>query len=927
LKRWLGAGLLACAALALLPSIANAQATVYVGYADNSTSSPLFFPAPWSGAPGTIFLGDAGPNYDAGAIMIKNTGTASIKIGQGCYVDGFTNHAIMQLWDEAIGSGVTIKPGQSLILTETHPNNFRTADMPMNGQPGKPLTATATIHLTMNGKLTSFQDTAHVLTGGGYDSYFALGRNKSLGWRPIGTSGPELPAGVALSPIDVQTYHYDMARTGLNPAETLLNQANVGSASFGMYLKYPVDGQVYSEPLIQHVTIGNTPRTLMIVCTEHNSVYAFDADNTDPGQTAPIWHVNFGASVPNWMTGSGDITPEIGITSTPVIDPTGLHLYLLAKTLEQGQAVQRIHNMDTRTGAEWPGSPMVIQTSMKGTGEGSNNGVLPYYPLQQHNRCALLLLNKVVYVASASHGDNDPYHGWLLAFDSNTLKLLRSFCTSPDYGKAGDNVGLQRAGIWQGGGGLVSDGTYIYFATGNGIFDVNAGGRDYGDSVIKLNPNNMTVADYFTPYNQNALNDADADLGSGGPILVPDSAGSTAHPHLLVHNGKEGRLYLLDRSNLGKYNPTADSQIVQSIPGATGGVWGVPAYFNGSIYYGGGWDNLKAFSVSSAQLSTSPTSASADWYNFPGTTPSVSANGVKNGIVWAIQNNGNAVLNAYDAGNLGHTLYSSSQVPSRDGLDIAVKFTTPVVANGKVYINQADAVSVFGNGYWTTAPTINPGTGEFSGPTNVTISDTDSKAVIYYTTDGSYPTTASKVYSGAINISANTVVTAIAMSPGFRASGAVSAQFVIDSVLGTGTGLTGQYFTNMTLTPPAAVTEVDPTINWNWNGASPVTGIPQTQWSAVWTGTVQPRTTGAYTFSTWSDDGVQLWVNGQQLINNWTDHGPTLDSGTIQLTAGQKYSIKLQYYQDGGGSELILMWSPLGLPAYVIPQTQLYPTQ
>ncbi len=509
------------------------------------------------------------------------------------------------------------------------------------------------------------------------------------------------------------TYHNDNARTGHNLNETSLTPANVNSNSFGRLFSYSVDGQVYAQPLyVANVAITNKgPHNVVFIATEHDSVYAFDADTNAGSNAAPLWQVSFIApasgvtTVPNSETGSADVSPEIGISSTPVIDAGTRTLYVEAKTKEAvGLAtsyIHRLHALDLRSGAEKFGGPVMIGAAVPGTGDGNDGGGhVPFDGLRHINRPALLLLNGVVYIAYASHGDTSPYHGWVFGYDAQTLQRRAVFNTTP-------NGGL--GGIWQAGDGLAADlAGNMYCMTGNGTFNSTNG--SYGDSFLKLtlSGGNLNLVDYFTPFNQQSLSDRDADLGSGGVVVLPDAVGSLAHPHLLVGAGKEGKIYLLDRDNLGHFNATNDDQIVQTVTQAINNSFDTPAYFNNTLYYLGFGDVLKAFRFSGGLLLPNPISRAGTAFGVWGATPSISANGTNNAIVWALQTDayasgGPAILHAYNATNVAEELYNSSQAGSWDNPGGAVKFTVPTVANGKVYVGTSSRLSVFGN---VTAPAL-----------------------------------------------------------------------------------------------------------------------------------------------------------------------------------------------------------------------------
>lgn len=496
------------------------------------------------------------------------------------------------------------------------------------------------------------------------------------------------------------TYHNDTARTGQNLQETLLTPANVNTSKFGKLFSFHVDGYIYAQPLyVKNVPIGGQLHNVVIVATEHDSVYAFDADNQVP---TPLWQVSFidpsagVTTVPSGDVSCTQIVPEIGITGTPVIDPATGTLYVVAKTKENGTYVHRIHALDITSGSAKPGSGVVMQSSVPGTGipnDGHGNVLFGYDSLLASQRAALLLSNNDIYVTFASYCDMGPYHGWAMAYNAMTLALVATFNATPN----GDE-----GGIWQSGAGPAADiGSNVYLASGNGTFDADSGGSDFGDSFLKLNGTTLTVTDYFTPHDQADISTADQDIGSGGAVLLPDQ--SVGPQHLLVGAGKNGTIYLLDRDNMGHFQPGSDNQIVQSLPFALGsqtGVdsfFGVPAYFGNTLYFVGSGDFLRGYALSNGKLGTTPASQSANVFPFPGAVPVVSANGSNNGIVWAIdQGTGRAVLRAYPATDVSVELYNSDQNVSRDDPGLAVKFSVPTVANGKVYVGTQDRLTVFG---------------------------------------------------------------------------------------------------------------------------------------------------------------------------------------------------------------------------------------
>jgi hypothetical protein len=494
---------------------------------------------------------------------------------------------------------------------------------------------------------------------------------------------------------DVLTYHNDLSRSGLNASESALTLQNVNSAQFGKLFQFAVDGYVYAQPLyVTNVQIANLgARNVVYVATQHDSVYAFDANSNLGSNAQPLWHVSFvnangATTVPSgdvYTAPSPDIVPEIGITGTPVIDRASQTLYVVAFTKENGAYVQRLHALDITNGAERTGSPVAIVASIPGTASDSINGHLAFNAKTQLQRCALMLYNNTIYIEWASFGDAPPYHGWVISYDAATLAQKAVYCDTPDGNEGG---------IWMGGSApSVDTSGNIYLVTGNGDFSAASGGRNYGDSVLRLNPDTLALADYFTPHDQATLAANDLDLGSSGALLLPDQPG--AHPHLLLMGGKLGTLYLLDRDNLGKFHATSDA-IVQTLPSATNGLYGMPAYFNGNLYVFGQSGFPLCFKMQNGLVVTTPTSQANTSYPRLGATPSISANGTQNGIVWSIERSGTGVLHAYNAGNLSNELYNSNQVASRDGAGLGVKFSAPTIADGKVLIGTQNSVIVYG---------------------------------------------------------------------------------------------------------------------------------------------------------------------------------------------------------------------------------------
>ena len=497
--------------------------------------------------------------------------------------------------------------------------------------------------------------------------------------------------------VSILTHHYDVARTGANLSEAVLTPSNVNPNQFGKLFAFSIDGQMYAQPLyVAGLSIpGKGTHNVVYAATEHDSVYAFDADGAT---STPLWQRNFlnpGAGITtvsddDFPEPYEDIAPEIGITGTPVIDSSSGTLYVVVKTKENGNFFQRLHALDIASGAEKFGGPVTIQASVAGAGvRNDGNGNVVFDPLINLQRSGLLLAGGTVYVAFASHGDFDPFNGWILGYDAHSLKQVIVY--APDADGAGGSV-------WQSGGGPAADAAgNIYVAVANGDFDVPAGGRDYGDSALKLRPsgNGFTVVDYFTPFDQQTLDDLDHDLGSGGVVLLPDEPGTPNH--LLLASNKEGKLYVINRDNMGHFSAANDNQIPQTIQFA-GGIFSTPAAWQNKVYVSAVHDSLKCYTVSSGQLTLA--SDTGQVFGYPGSTPVVSANGNSNGIVWTLQVDhqlsDTAVLHAYDANDLSHELYNSMQAGDRDTAGASVKFTVPVVVNGKVYVGGGDQFTVYG---------------------------------------------------------------------------------------------------------------------------------------------------------------------------------------------------------------------------------------
>ena len=495
----------------------------------------------------------------------------------------------------------------------------------------------------------------------------------------------------------VLTYHNDDARTGQNLSETVLTPANVNSSAFGKLISYPVDGYIYAQPLyVPSVTFPHKGgvHNVVYVATEHDSVYAFDADGMS---ASPLWHrsfINFRTgigTVPTPLVGTDDIKPEIGITGTPVIDPSTGTLYVVAKTINRAGVVQHhLHALDITTGKEKFGGPRLITASVHGTGDANKHRKISFNALLANQRSALLLANGIIYIAFASHGDKGSYHGWLFAYTARGLGRVAVLNSTPNGSKGG---------IWQGSNAPAVDANgNIYFGISNGTFDVDAGGSDYGDSLVRatLSKHTISIADYFTPFDESFLEGDDLDVGSSGALLLPDPGPA----HLAVTADKNGTIYLLNRDSLGHFNPSDDSQIVQELFQVTGKVICPFAYFNNSVYFVAVNGALTSIPLVGGLFDTGAINVASPPVGFPGASLSISANGAADGIVWMIKddafNSGPSILFAYDASDLSE-LYDSSQAPGgRDTAGFAVKFTTPTIANGRVYLGTQTELDVYG---------------------------------------------------------------------------------------------------------------------------------------------------------------------------------------------------------------------------------------
>jgi hypothetical protein len=545
------------------------------------------------------------------------------------------------------------------------------------------------------------------IAGCGGDTGSSSGGTTSGGGGTGGTGGGGTGGtGGGNSALNVLTYHNDNARTGQNLSETILTTSNVNSTTFGKLATLSVSGNVDAEPLYaSNLTIGGTTHNVLFVVTEQDMAYAFDADTF-----ASLWSVSVahGESPAGTVDSCTQVEPNIGVTSTPVIDlSAGAHgtIFLVAMTRDSGGNYhQRLHALDLTTGAELLSGPATISATYTIPGTSTTD---TFNPEQYKERSGLLLMNGTIYLAWASHCDVDPYQGWIMAYSEAALQPGPVLNIAPSGANA-------RGSIWMANTAMAADSSgNIFFLAANGLFGDGSSSPsltsgfptipNYGNAFMKLSTanNQLSVADYFAMFNANSESNGDGDLGSGGAILLPDltdSGGNTRH--LAVGAGKDGYVYVVNRDSMGKFNAAHDTAIYQKLNDPSGNgsgntvvgkVFSMPAYFNNAVYYGGSGDNLKAFTIANAKLGVSPAFQSSNSFGFPGCTPSVSANGSANGIVWCISTGSSGTLSALNASNLAQLYTSPSFADSSD-----VKFVTPMIVNGKVYVGTQGGVVVFG---------------------------------------------------------------------------------------------------------------------------------------------------------------------------------------------------------------------------------------
>jgi hypothetical protein len=695
----------------------TASANVTVAVTCVATPQNFTISAAVTGLTGTLVLQDNGSDN----LTVTTNGTFPFAqiVGGGTYNVSVLSQPIGQ--NCSLGGNASGTANANVIVAVTcvaTPQNF-TISVAVAG-----LTGTLVLQDNGSDNLTvTTNGTSPFVTqiaGGGTYNVSVLsqptGQNCSLGGNASGTANANVTIAVTCNASEgafgVYTNKNDNFRTGQNLQETILTPQNVNVSTFGKLFSYPIDGAIQTQPLYVSDVYIPTPlngmsgyHNVVYFATANDTVYAYDADGL---VTGPLWQdsfINPPTVVP--VPGSCVIShvPIIGVTPTPVIDPTTGTMYVEARTLENptdtctGTYVHRLHALDIATGAEKFGGPVVIQASVPGTGDGSSNGVLSFDPLKENSRPGLLLSqapgdqHSVVYLATASIEDWPPYHGWILGYDSQTLAQKYVFCTTPNGGEGG---------IWQMGGGIAADTEgNIYVQTGNGTFD-NAG--DYGMSVLKLVPDNGTlkVADSYTPNNFATLNTDDWDLSSAGILLLPDQPGT--YPHLMIGGGKEGTIYVMNRDNLGGYQSNGNN-IVQYMAGAirpsvssetTYGIWNTPSFFQGNVYIFGQYDYPKMFTLNNGLLPTTPTSTGTMMMRSPAAM--ISANGTNNAIVWMLQyDTSPPVLRAFNPYDLTQEYYDTTQNPTRDTIaGLQVARVNPTIANGRVYVPANHFVVVYG---------------------------------------------------------------------------------------------------------------------------------------------------------------------------------------------------------------------------------------
>lgn len=640
--------------------------------------------------------GATSPSYTTPATTAADNGAAFVVIVSNAAGSATSSQAMLTVNSGSGPPTITTQPANQTV------NAGQTATFTVVASGASPLSYQWQLNGTNISGATAASYTTPVTTTANTGQQFRVVVTNSLGSATSNVATLTVNSSTTSSALDVVTYHYDNMRTGQDVNEMTLTPSNVNVNTFGKLGEFSVDGLVDAQPLLlSNLTIPNVgTKNVLYVVTEHDSVYAFDADSiTATGGTA-LWHVSALGSGenPSDDRGCGQVTPEIGITSTPVIDRSRNAIYLVAMSKDSnGNYYQRIHALALTTGAELFAGPVTIQATYPGTGEESSNGSDVFNPKAYKERPGLLELNGNIYTTWSSHCDSRPYTSWVIAYNADTLAQSGVLNLVPN-GSAG--------AVWMSGGAPGADASgNIYFILGNGDFDttLNSSGfpsqNDCGNCFVKISSAlPPALLDYFTPLNTVAESDSDTDFGSGGELLLPDVVDSSGNTHhLAMGGGKDANLYIVDRDNMGKFSSSADNNYQTLMGQLAGKVYSKPSYFNGTVYIGATNDFIKAYPVTNAMLATSPSSQSSHSFPYPGATPTISASGTTNAIVWVVENTSPvAVLHAYDATNLSNELYNSNQASGgKDGFSNN-KFITPIVANGKVYVGTSSSVAVFG---------------------------------------------------------------------------------------------------------------------------------------------------------------------------------------------------------------------------------------
>ncbi len=752
----------------------------------------------------------------------------------------------------------------------------------------------------------------------------------------------------SVSAADAQTNvtvrHNDLARTGQYLNETVLNTSNVNPAQFGLVFTLPVDGEIYAQPLyVSNLTIPNKgTHNVVFVTTVHNTIYAYDADD----QTGNLlWSVSLGPSVPSSVINTPNLPIEVGAVSTPTIDLTTGTLYVCCKDYFNSVQNFHLHALDIHTGAEKANSPVAISATVNGTGDGNDGaGHVPLNIPKQNQRVALTLANGNVYLGFGSHEDYNPYHGWVLSYNATTLAQTGVYCNTP-------NGGL--GGLWMSGEGFPVDASgNLYYLGGNGTYD---GVTNFGESLVKLSPA-LKQTDWFTPQNYDYLNSIDFDLASSSAMVMPGTG-------YILGGGKEGKIYVVNPANMGKFQAGSDSQVIQEFQASGGHIHSSMLYWNTPnngpvLYVWGESDRLKAFKFTGGFFQTTAIQQSTmtvypGYANGPGMAISANGSAAGSGVLWSslpydgdsVHQHVGGILRAFDATNLSKELWNSKMTVSDDS-GVWAKWTPPVIVNGKVYqasfsgkllvYGLLPAISppaptgltaIAGNGYAVLNWASTPRAASYSVKRSATSGGP-------YTTIATGGTTTSYTDNGLTNgATYYYVVTAVNASGESAVSNQASAMPTTASS-GPGTGLTGQYYNDPSTMayPPnpgfttLALTRNDATVNFDWGSGSPDPAVTVDNFTVRWTGQALAPVTGNYTFSVTGDDGVRLWIGGNQVINAWVDQSATtVSSAAITLTAGQEYDVKMEYYEHGGSAVAKLLWAYGSVAQSAIPQTYLYP--